>query len=300
MGTMCVEIAHGFFPRARWIFIGHGQHQIDERGNGLGIPGLFLRRDGANAACGIVARHATGRRRTRIIRRGRFPRGALASFLIENLHVLAPHTRDPNHLLIVRRSASARKIGSCEPSWLLLHLKHCYNTTHVRLDRLVCNQEVGGSIPVVSTTVAPLTPVVEVGKGAKFASGEHRVEDSAGFPHISLARSAGFEIADVGSYVLADRCRQVLGGPRFGGRKQPSPHSLALPLQLGHESCITGPIRRPVSIPAAASPFQKPCSVPIPRTSRNSFRRLNAVSGSTASGFAVRRPCATQLRYLRT
>ena len=149
----------------------------------------------------------------------------------------------------------------------------------VRFDRLVCNQEVAGSISVVSTTVAPLTPVVEVGKGAKFASGEHRVEDSAGFPHIPLARSAGFEIADVGSNVLADRCRQVLlGGPRFGGRKQPGPHSLTLPLQLGHESCITGPIRRPVSIPAAASPFQKLCSVPIPRTSRNSFRRLNAVS----------------------
>ena len=106
-------------------------------------------------------------------------------------------------------------------------------------------------VSVVSTTAAPLTPVVEVGKGAKFASGEHRVEDSASLPHIPLARSAGFEIADVGSNVLADRCRQVLGGPRFGGRKQPGPHSLTLPLQLGHESCITGPIRRPVSIPAA-------------------------------------------------
>ena len=39
---------------------------------------------------------------------------------------------------------------------------------------------------------------------------------------------------------------------------------------------------------------------PISRTPRKSFRRLNAVSGSTAAVFAVRRPCATQLRYLRT
>jgi hypothetical protein len=33
--------------------------------------------------------------------------------------------------------------------------------------------------------------------------------------------------------VLADRRRQVLGGPRFRGRQQPGPHSLALPLQVG-------------------------------------------------------------------
>jgi len=58
-----------------------------------------------------------------------------------------------------------------------------------------------------------LTPVVEVGKGAKFASGEHRVEDSAGFPHIPLARSAGFEIADVAatcSPIGVARCSAVL------------------------------------------------------------------------------------------
>ena len=37
MGTMCVEIAHGFLPCSRRVLIGHGQHPLDEGGNGPGI-----------------------------------------------------------------------------------------------------------------------------------------------------------------------------------------------------------------------------------------------------------------------
>ncbi len=60
MGAMRVEIAHGFLPRAWRVFIGHGEHQIDECGDRASIPGLFLDRDRANAACGVVARYPTG------------------------------------------------------------------------------------------------------------------------------------------------------------------------------------------------------------------------------------------------
>jgi hypothetical protein len=34
---MCVEITHRVFPRAWWVLIGQGQHQIHECGNGPGI-----------------------------------------------------------------------------------------------------------------------------------------------------------------------------------------------------------------------------------------------------------------------
>ena len=68
-------------PRAWWVFIGHGQHPIDEPSDGPGIPSLFLRGKATNSPCGIVARHGTGRRLKRLIRRGRFPRGAGAESL---------------------------------------------------------------------------------------------------------------------------------------------------------------------------------------------------------------------------
>jgi hypothetical protein len=33
---------HGFLPRAWRVFIGHGEHQIDECGDRASIPRLFL------------------------------------------------------------------------------------------------------------------------------------------------------------------------------------------------------------------------------------------------------------------
>ena len=43
-------------PCTRRVLIRHGQHLIDERGNGPGLFGLFLRSDRQNAACcGVVA-----------------------------------------------------------------------------------------------------------------------------------------------------------------------------------------------------------------------------------------------------
>jgi hypothetical protein len=113
MGTMCVKVAHRFFPGSRRVVIGHGEHQIHERCNRLGFPGLFLRRDRANATGHIVARYAMPRRRARQLWGYRFCRTARAGLLIELFHLLRPQCRDQTHSVILRRSASARKPGSC-------------------------------------------------------------------------------------------------------------------------------------------------------------------------------------------
>ena len=55
MRPMRIEIAHGLFPGARWVFIGHPEHPLDQFGDGFSIPGLFLRRDGDDPASGVVA-----------------------------------------------------------------------------------------------------------------------------------------------------------------------------------------------------------------------------------------------------
>ena len=64
MRTMCVEITHGFLACTRRFLIRHGQHFIDERGNGPGLLGLFLQRDRENAACGVFAGDTTRRSAT--------------------------------------------------------------------------------------------------------------------------------------------------------------------------------------------------------------------------------------------
>jgi hypothetical protein len=80
MRAMRIQIARRLFPRSRRIFVWHRQHPLDEIGNGPGIPGLLYRRDGANAACGVVASHWPGWRRDRTVRRGRVRRTARANF----------------------------------------------------------------------------------------------------------------------------------------------------------------------------------------------------------------------------
>ncbi len=92
MGTMCMKIAHCLLPRARRIFVEHGQHPLDQVGSGPGIPGLFFRRDGANATGRIVARHAMRRRRARPPWRAPFPRAARVTFVIDVFHLLPAQT----------------------------------------------------------------------------------------------------------------------------------------------------------------------------------------------------------------
>ncbi len=87
---MCVEIAHRLFPCARRVLVGHGQHPLDQLGNGPGIPGLFLGSDGQNAACGVVAGDPTRRRRAVITLQGGFLNRVHVRFLIERTHCLAP------------------------------------------------------------------------------------------------------------------------------------------------------------------------------------------------------------------
>ena len=39
---MRIEVAHGFFPCPRWVFVRQGQHLLDEIGYGLGILSSFF------------------------------------------------------------------------------------------------------------------------------------------------------------------------------------------------------------------------------------------------------------------
>ena len=52
--SVCIEIAHGLFPGARRVFIGHREHPLDQFGDGSSIPSLFLRRDGEDPASGVA------------------------------------------------------------------------------------------------------------------------------------------------------------------------------------------------------------------------------------------------------
>ena len=79
MGTMCVEIAHGFLPCTRRVLIRHGQHPLDELGNGPGIPRLFLWSDRENAACGVVTGDTTRRRRAGMTLKGGFLNSTLSA-----------------------------------------------------------------------------------------------------------------------------------------------------------------------------------------------------------------------------
>jgi hypothetical protein len=63
MGTMFVGIAHGFLPCTWRVFIRHGQHLTDERGNGPCLPGVVLWSDREHAAGGVVAGDLTRRQR---------------------------------------------------------------------------------------------------------------------------------------------------------------------------------------------------------------------------------------------
>ena len=83
-------------------------------------------------------------------------------------------------------------------------------------------------------------PTLQIGEGREFAPFEHRVDDPARLSDMLRARAARFKTGDVGVDVLADRRRQVLGGPRFGGREQARPHSLGLPLQVGEDALSSG------------------------------------------------------------
>jgi hypothetical protein len=78
MRTMCVEISHRFYPRARRVFVRHSQNQIHERGNGLAISRLLLRGDGANAADGVVARYSSTLRHQDFLKKDRKVSGIIA------------------------------------------------------------------------------------------------------------------------------------------------------------------------------------------------------------------------------
>src|SRR5208337_4080736 len=59
--ALCIEVAHGFLPCHRRVFIRHRQHPLDQVGDGPGVPSLFFGRDGEDVACGVVAGHRTRR-----------------------------------------------------------------------------------------------------------------------------------------------------------------------------------------------------------------------------------------------
>jgi hypothetical protein len=54
---MRIKIAHGLFPRARWVFVRHCQHLLDECGNSPRLFGLFFPSDRVKATVGVVTRH---------------------------------------------------------------------------------------------------------------------------------------------------------------------------------------------------------------------------------------------------
>ncbi len=109
MGTMCVEIAHGFLPCTRRVLIRHGQHLIDERGHGPGLFGLFLRSDWENSACGVVAGDTPRRRRAGLTPQSGFLNCVYVGSLIEHTHCPAPSLEIATICLIVRDPALAGK-----------------------------------------------------------------------------------------------------------------------------------------------------------------------------------------------
>ena len=72
--SLCVKVPHRFLPGTRRVIVGQRKHQLDERSDCFGIPGMFLRRDRENAASGVVAGDST--------RRGRVGKILHAGFLI--------------------------------------------------------------------------------------------------------------------------------------------------------------------------------------------------------------------------
>ncbi len=124
MGTMRIEVAHRLFPRTWRILVWHREHSLDQIGNRSGILGLFFSGEWPNATGCVVARYAMPGRRARQLWRGRYHRTARAGLLIEVFHFLRPQSRDQTRSLILRRSASARKPGSCNsngPPWASRH-----------------------------------------------------------------------------------------------------------------------------------------------------------------------------------
>ncbi len=74
---------------------------------------------------------------------------------------------------------------------------------------------------------------LQVGEPVETASLEEAFQVSASVRPVHLDDAPRLQRLKVGVEVLADRRRQVLGDPGFGGGEQPGPHPLGPPLQVG-------------------------------------------------------------------
>ena len=103
---------------ARRVFIGHGQHPLDQGGDGPGIRRLFLGSDREDAASGVVGGLIARRWcRNLFLRIGGGRRIPVWCFA-EPIHDPGLPIRDDNHTLIIRWPASARKLEMRRPGWL--------------------------------------------------------------------------------------------------------------------------------------------------------------------------------------
>ena len=117
---MGIEIAHGFFPCPGWVFIGHGQHPLDQGGDGPGIVRLFLGSDREDAASGVVGGLIARRScRNLFLRIGGGRRIPVWCF-VDLIHDPGLPIRDDNHTLIIRGPARG-KLEMRRPGWLASH-----------------------------------------------------------------------------------------------------------------------------------------------------------------------------------
>ena len=91
---MRVKIAHGFFPRAWWIFIGRRSILHSTNAATARIFGLLLRRNRKDPAPLIVARHRTCLRDVRSGCLGHLRHRTIADFLFREFHFLSPKSRN--------------------------------------------------------------------------------------------------------------------------------------------------------------------------------------------------------------